>query len=49
MVRSQELRRITLVDLKRLLGLWVEHYNTIDESARRLLPLNAIYYLLPEG
>jgi len=47
--RSQEIRRITLVDLKRLFDLWVEHYDKIEESARRLLPLKPIYYLLPEA
>lgn len=46
--RSQEIRRITLIDLKRLFDLWVEHYDKIEESARRLLPLKPIYYLLPE-
>jgi hypothetical protein len=46
--RSQEIRRVTLVDLKRLFDLWVEHYDKIAESARRLLPLKPIYYLLPE-
>lgn len=46
--RSQEIRRITLIDLKRLFDLWVEHYDKIEESARWLLPLKPIYYLLPE-
>ena len=45
--RSQEKRRITLIDLERLVLLWVEHYNKLDEAARRLLPLKPIYYLLP--
>jgi restriction system protein len=46
--RGQENLRITLVDLKRLIDLWVGHYDKIEESTRRLLPLKAIYYLLPE-
>jgi restriction system protein len=46
--RSQEIRRITLIDLKRLFDLWVEHYDKIEETARWLLPLKPIYYLLPE-
>jgi restriction system protein len=45
--RSQEKRRITLVDLDRLVSLWIEHYKKLDETARRLLPLKPIYYLLP--
>jgi restriction system protein len=45
--RGQESRRITLVDLKRLFDLWVEHYNNIPEVNRRLLPLKPIYFLIP--
>lgn len=45
--RSQEKRRITLIDLERLVSLWIEHYKKLDETARRLLPLKPIYYLLP--
>jgi restriction system protein len=45
--RGQESRRITLVDLKRLFDLWVEHYDRIPEVHRRLLPLKPIYYLIP--
>jgi restriction system protein len=43
--RRQEKRRITLVDLDRLFGLWVEHYNRIPEDRRRLLPLHPVYFL----
>ena len=43
--RRQEKRRIMLVDLKRLFDLWVEHYSSIPESQRRLLPLRPVYFL----
>jgi restriction system protein len=31
-VRSQETRRITLIDMEKLLDLWVEHYASIANS-----------------
>lgn len=45
--RAQQTRRIMLLDLKRLFDLWVQHYDRIPESARRLLPLRAVHYLDP--
>ncbi len=45
--RLQESRQVTLVDLERLFDLWVEHYSKIDETARRRLPLQPIYFLAP--
>lgn len=45
--RSQERRRLMLVDSKRLFDLWVEHYAKIPEDQKRLLPLRPIYYLAP--
>jgi len=47
--RSQERRQITLIDLDRLVDLWVEHLDKLDELARRRLPLTPIYFLAPEG
>lgn len=47
--RTQHTRRITLVDLERLVDLWTEHYDRLDEAARRRLPLQPIYFLAPEG
>lgn len=43
--RTQERRRIMLVDLRRLFDLWVEHYSRIPEQYRRLLPLKAVHFL----
>ncbi|GAB4240824.1 MAG: hypothetical protein OHK0028_19060 [Deltaproteobacteria bacterium] len=47
-VRRQERRRLTLVDLKRLFDLWVEHYDRIPEVSRRLLPIRPVYFLVPD-
>lgn len=47
-VRSQEKRKLMLLDSRRLIDLWVEHYGRVSESARALLPLRAVYYLAPE-
>jgi len=46
--RTQEIRKVTLIDLKQLFELWVEHYLNIDQDIRQLLPLKPIYYLAPE-
>lgn len=46
--RGQERRRITLIDLERLIDLWVEHFPKLDETAKRRLPLKAIYFLAPD-
>lgn len=45
--RTQEKRRITLVDLERLFDLWVKHYQTLTDEARQRLPLKPIYFLAP--
>lgn len=45
--RAQHRRKITLLDLQRLFDLWVEHYQQLDDSARRRLPLQPIYFLAP--
>jgi restriction system protein len=45
--RAEKTRRITLVNLRRLFDLWVEHYERIAEPSRRLLPLRTVYYLEP--
>jgi restriction system protein len=45
--RTQERRKVTLVDLERLFDLWVQHYDRIVESDKLLLPLKPVYYLAP--
>lgn len=41
-------RQLMLVDARRLVDLWIEHYDAIPERQRRLLPLRPVYYLFPE-
>jgi restriction system protein len=45
--RTQEKRKITLMNLERLFDLWVLHYDRISEAEKHLLPLRPIYYLAP--
>jgi restriction system protein len=47
--RTQASRRVTLLDLEKLVDLWKEHYRKIDEKDRRLLPLEPIYFLAPQS
>jgi restriction system protein len=46
--RSQEGRKITLLDLQAVFDLWVEHYEKLNQDAPRRLPLKPIYFLAPE-
>jgi restriction system protein len=43
--RTQERRRVMLLDLRRFFDLWVEHYSRIPEQYRRLLPLKPVQFL----
>jgi restriction system protein len=45
--RTQERRKVTLIDSEKLFDLWVENYDKIEESDKRLLPLKPVYYLAP--
>ena len=47
--RTKETRKLTLIDLEQLFDLWVKHYDKIEESDKRLLPLKPVYYLAPSG
>lgn len=44
---SKTERKVTLVDLESLFALWIEHYDQLDEAARRRLPLQPVYFLAP--
>jgi restriction system protein len=46
--RTQEKRKVTLIDLEKLVDLWVEHYGKLSDEARRRLPLRPIHFLAPE-
>jgi len=43
--RSEQRRRIRLVDGEALVDLWIDHFAKIPDQQRRLLPLKPIYYL----
>jgi restriction system protein len=45
--RTQEKRKVTLIDLDGLFNLWVEHYGRLTDEARSRLPLKPIYFLAP--
>jgi restriction system protein len=45
--RTRETRKLTLLDLTKLVDLWIKNYAKIEESDKRLLPLEAVYYLAP--
>jgi restriction system protein len=45
--RSQEQRRVTLIDLDRLVNLWIEHSARLEDADRQRLPLKPIYFLAP--
>ena len=45
--RSQERRKITLIDLERLVELWIEFSSKLDDRARQRLPLTPIHFLTP--
>lgn len=46
--RTRENRRITLIDLERLVDLWVQFEKQLDDAARQRLPLSPIYFLSPK-
>jgi restriction system protein len=45
--RGQQKRKVTLVDLQRFFKLWVEHYDRLEDEARRRFPLKPVYFLAP--
>jgi restriction system protein len=45
--RTKETRKLTLLDLEKLVVLWIKNYAKIEESDKRLLPLKPVYYLAP--
>ncbi|WP_080402742.1 restriction endonuclease [Burkholderia ubonensis] len=47
--RNQERRRLTLIDIRKLYDLWIDHYHRLSDEARRRMPLRPVYFLSPEG
>ena len=45
--RTQERRKVTLLDLENLFDLWVEHYDKLTQEARQRFPLKPIHFLAP--
>ena len=45
--RTQEKRKITLLDLEQLFDLWLEHYDKVEDRDKQLLPLKPVYFLAP--
>lgn len=45
--RSQERRKITLLDSQKLVDLWIEYNDNLQKDKRNLLPLKPIYFLAP--
>ena len=45
--RTNQTRKLTLIDLKKLVALWIEHYDKLSEADKRLLRLKPIHYLVP--
>ncbi len=46
--RTHRSRRITLIDLDRLVELWIKSYENLEDRARQRLPLTPIYFLSPK-
>jgi restriction system protein len=46
--RSQERRKVTLLDLEHFFELWIEHYDKLTQDAHQRFPLKPIYFLAPE-
>lgn len=47
LVRTQERRKITLINLEGLIDLWIEFYGKLTDRARERMPLTPIYFLTP--
>jgi restriction system protein len=45
--RTKETRKLTLLNLEKLVDLWVKNYEKIADSDKLLLPLKPVYYLAP--
>lgn len=45
--RTQEKRKIRLIDLERFVDMWTECYPRLEDAAKRKLPLQPIWFLAP--
>lgn len=46
-VRREGQHQVTLIDMRRLFELWIEHYDQLDDETRRRMPLKAVHFLAP--
>ena len=47
LARTQERRKVTLLDLEDIYSLWIEHYEKLSQEGRQRLPLKPIFFLAP--
>ena len=47
LARTQERRKVTLIDRQKLVDLWIEYNDRLDKDKRNLLPLKPIYFIAP--
>jgi restriction system protein len=47
-VRSQENRRLMLIDMERLVEMWIDNYSKLREEDKKHLPLRPVHFLAPE-
>jgi restriction system protein len=45
--RSQDNRRLMLLDMTRLVEMWIEHQDQLSETDKAHLPLRPVYFLSP--
>lgn len=45
--RSQEKRKLTLIDIEAFMELWIEYYPKLSQEARQRLPLKPVYFIAP--
>jgi restriction system protein len=45
--RTQEKRKIRLIDLERFVEMWTECYPRLEDAAKRKLSLQPIWFLAP--
>jgi restriction system protein len=43
--RTQERRKITLIDCEKLFDLWVDNYHKLSDIARRKMPIKPVWFL----
>jgi restriction system protein len=45
--RAQDNRRLMLIDMGRLMKMWIEHYEKLSEIDKARLPIRPVYFLAP--